>query len=691
VLKPGLSAAQRLVRVVAGIAVAALLVRVASASDAVSAPPTPPPKLVAQFGLGDVLGASKDLAVKAALSEFGKSLGDQLPIVVDAADAYPTTPHLPGAPFAATSAPDIGAALRASRDGTVMLAPGDYQFTVGVFCMQAHAGSPSGHRYLVAPLHGSAADIITALNSRIPSYSVDHHALQVLSWDIQAGMAYDVMQPDQRKAVDRIIPEYRSRLGGDAYERIHDEYMQTAQRVPGMPSFEDALSRLGPAGAQVVALQNLRQELAQPLPTYAQIAQALVPILPVQAARVVDARGETPWSRYSDRVYVRFVTAGNYATPGTYEVRVLAPSGPAAWSGARPARLGFARRVTAATDDARLGAGSRRTRAPARVAATIAAAVPFTNIVNNPGTATVQPLTLTPELGAPPPDDKVALTSSTVAPQPADHRRTTIGVGEEVELTFTPGVPDWSITTARDGVLKPAGEHARYTAASQAGQETIVARGAHGTATLTFNVIEPDGVFGLLAPCTHMYHVQNTPDTGMVSYFYVLPDTVSFKYIDVREVNSLAHATGVYAEINGTGHMSTNDPNQRGVAIQVSEKVVPGRGSLANGDDLAIVALDMPLGLNFPPLAPPLVPGTVVWLIPMEYRVRVPINVTGRQWRPFAGGFREAQVHTLDGTGKLTTTKNGAEIHGMVGDKTKPNSDEDHKQQAERDACPQKP
>jgi hypothetical protein len=464
-----LLAAQRLARLIAGFAAAALFVNVASARDAVSGLPAAPPKRVAQFGLGNVLGASKDLAIKAALSAFGKSLGDQLPIVVDAADAYPTTPNLPGAPFAATSAPDIGAALHASRDGTVMLPPGDYRFPVSVFCMQAHAGSPSGYHYLVAPLHGSAADVITALNSRIPSYPVDHHVLQVLSWDIQAGMAYDVMQPDQRKAVDRIIPDYRNRLSGDVYERIRDEYTQTTQRVPGMPSFEDALSRLGPAGTQVVALQNLRQELAQPPPTYAQIAQALVPALPVPAAHVADVRGDTPWSRYSNRVYVRFVTAGNYATPGTYEVRVLPPSGPAASSGAHGPRLGLARRVTPAVDrDARSGSGSRRTSAPVRVAVTIAAGVPFTNIVNNPGTAAVQPLTLTPVLGAPapppvaqrPPPDQISLTSYTLAPQPEDHQRTTIGVGEEVELTFAPGIPDWSLLTLVDGVLRPDGEHA---------------------------------------------------------------------------------------------------------------------------------------------------------------------------------------------------------------------------------------
>jgi hypothetical protein len=205
---------------------------------------------------------------------------------------------------------------------------------------------------------------------------------------------------------------------------------------------------------------------------------------------------------------------------------------------------------------------------------------------------------------------------------------------------------------------------------------------------LTFNVIEPDGVFSLRAPCTHMYHVHNTPDTGMVTYFYVLPDTVSFKYVDVREVNALAVATGAYAPISGLGHLSTNDPNQRGAAHQVSGKVVPGRGSLVNSFDLAWVAVHDRLGLDLPPFEP----GHVVYLIPMEYKVRAPNNhFTGDLWRPFAGGYREAQVHTLDGSGKLTTTKNGAEIDGVVDDPTTPDPDSDDDQLAERNACPEKP
>ena len=117
---------------------------------------------VAQFPFPNPIGNAQDIAVRAALSEFGKTVGDQLPIVLSPSDAYPTA-DLPGAPFAPHAAPHVIASLRNSSDGTVALAPGDYAFSVDVFCMKASAHSPSGHRYLVAPLRGAAADIFRAL------------------------------------------------------------------------------------------------------------------------------------------------------------------------------------------------------------------------------------------------------------------------------------------------------------------------------------------------------------------------------------------------------------------------------------------------------------------------------------------------------------------------------------------------
>jgi hypothetical protein len=512
---------------------------------------------VAQFPFPNPLGNAQDIAVRAALSEFGKFVGDQLPIVLSPSDAYPTA-DLPGAQFAPRATPNIISSLRASSDGTVGLPPGDYSFAVNVFCMKASAHSPSAHRYLVAPLHGAAADVFRALNSRAPSYGINHNALQVLSWNVQAGLAYGAMQPAQRAIVDRVIPDLRPRLEGDVLTRIQAQFDQIAGKVPGMPSFNDALGRIGPAGQAVLQMQTLRQEMAQPPPTFAQLAHELVPDFPLEAG----GSGPTPWSRYSDRVYVRFVTDGNYATPGTYQVRVL------------PAQL--------VSSTALIGLGSPGAPAP----------VPFANIVNNPGTSSVQPLTQGPQAGgpgpspapSPSPSPGATITSHTYAPEPADHSRLTIGVGEPVKLTFSGADANWSISGGAGTLSSTTGKIVDYTASITKATETITAvdTKTSAKATITFDVIRPSGLLfervAGTAPNPDFYHHQGWPDIGFGAKVYLQPDTVSFDYIDVRERDAFYSATGYYSWMNTLSHDPVKEPES-------VTSLVPGKGWLLTNED----------------------------------------------------------------------------------------------------------
>src|ERR1700730_7695316 len=91
---------------------------------------------VARLPIPNPFSNAHDVAVRAALSEFGKAVGAQLPIVLSPSDALPTA-DLPGPPFAPGFTPNVTRSLRASTDGTVELQPGDYEFTVDVFCMTA--------------------------------------------------------------------------------------------------------------------------------------------------------------------------------------------------------------------------------------------------------------------------------------------------------------------------------------------------------------------------------------------------------------------------------------------------------------------------------------------------------------------------------------------------------------------------
>lgn len=510
---------------------------------------------IAQISLPNPFGVSQDLAVRAALASFGKAVGAQLPITLSTSDAYPTA-ALPGAPFIPRAAPNVVAELRASKDGTVALPPGDYAFTVDVFCMQAHAGSPNAHRYLVAPLRGSAADIFEALNSRTPSFSLDHHALQMLSWNIQAGIPYGEMRPAQRSIVDRVIPDFRPRLQGDIYTRIRGQFDQVASKVPGMPSFEAALGRIGSVGQTVLAMQRLREELAQPPPTFEELARQLVPFMPLERS----GGGETPWSRYSDRVYVRFVTAGNYASPGTYQVRVL------------PAQQVSSTRL--------IGLGAPGAAAP----------VPMSNVVNNPGTSSVQPLTQAPQPGSPqnpgpaptPTSTPTAsITSETYATEPADRTRLTVGVGEQVKLIFSAGDAHWSISGGK-GKVTPTGHTSFYSASITPATETIVAidTTTKATAMITFTVIAPSGLFFEIVPSAKIHHRQHWPDTGFTSNVFLQPETVSFEYIEVRERDSTFQATGYYHWMNGQSHSPSTKPEN-------ITSLVPGKGwQLENQDDV---------------------------------------------------------------------------------------------------------
>lgn len=578
---------------------------------------------VAQLNLDNLSGTAKDFAVKQALAAFGKTIGAQLPIVVAPSDGYPTTPRPPGGPFAPSTPPNVAGPLRTSNDGTVALPPGDYSFPVSVFCMRATAGSPPAHRYLVAPLRGSAADIITALNSRIPSYAIDHHVLQVLSWDIQAGLPYGAMGRDQRAAVDSIIPEYRTRLSGDVYEQLRSEYERTARNVPGMPSFESALQRLGPAGAEVVTMQNIRQQLAQPPPTFAQLARSLVPELP--AGSVPKTFGETPWSRYSDRVFVRFVTDGNYATPGTYQVRVLTASQTARAAlvfarFTRPSGLGhdigsmltaFDRFITAAIDAYDL-------------AVFASAPVPFGNVVNNPGTDAVQPLTQAP-LGAgparapiptpvPTPTPDATIESETLATSPNDRRRLTVGVGEQVNLKFSRGQADWMLVSNGDGAInRTAGDSVLYTAAETNALETITARGRdHSVATITFQVIQPSGVKQRVWSGEPQIHTEGVPDIGFKALSYLTPDNVSFQFIEVKEDEVCGKITG--GTIPPTGH----HPNDKWLDVFPP---VPGLGSNVHAIDRNYSGSRSPDALAPYRKGSGFVPSSLTWAIPWRYRV----------------------------------------------------------------------
>ncbi|MBW4694435.1 MAG: hypothetical protein KME27_22035 [Lyngbya sp. HA4199-MV5] len=324
--------------------------------------------------VGDLLkGAVLDQAVKALSS----TLQNEAPIESSSQATFPTVTQLPGKAFQPSSMPStLMAQIRNAADGTVALQPGDYRIPVDVFCMKVSAHSPAGHRYLLAPLKGKWADIIVALNARSAGSTIPHKQLQVLSWNLQAGMKYEELAAEQQAIVDQLLSDYKPRLSRSFYEQIESTWSQLSGTVPGLPSMDSALGRLGTVGNAIVTLRQTRDTLLRYGNNFDALSNAFV--LPGQANTPTHG-ANTPWSQISPRVYARLMTQGTYADPGELQVRVTA--------------------------EAPIGSSSHRLIASTNLVGSNLAAtpvkVPLAGLVGDPQDSSVQPLSMSPR-----PDDK---------------------------------------------------------------------------------------------------------------------------------------------------------------------------------------------------------------------------------------------------------------------------------------------
>ena len=348
------------------------------ASSAVSSALT---KDVAQLpSLGnDVLD---DLAWGFIANELLKAIDGGLPIVANTTDVFPTVNVLPSEPFEASSVPaensvaelskgndaeakttsqlvaqlprirnqnrpeedqpDYGGAsvisegnvpfnpitsteyiieqLHQSVDGTAMLIPGDYEIPVTMFCMNQSAASPPGHRYVLAPLRGSRAPVIAALNARAAGLELNYQPLQVLSWNIQAGMAYVDMPAASQSLVDQLIPDYRDQLRGSFLEEIERTYNGISS-FTNLPSFNSALNQLGEAGRLIRRYQDFRDNLVRYQNDYNRLFDTLIPSGGTTSA--LGGSERTPWSKLDNRVYARMITQASAGGVGKLQIRVL--------------------------------------------------------------------------------------------------------------------------------------------------------------------------------------------------------------------------------------------------------------------------------------------------------------------------------------------------------------------------------
>jgi Bacterial protein of unknown function (DUF922) len=254
---------------------------------------------------------------------LAKTLGEEGPIVSSTSASYPTVASLPGEAFNPTQAAANGRTVTLDAAGMALLKSGDYLVPVDVFCMKHNASSPAAQRYLLAPLKGKLADVIAALNSRSSGKGINHQQLQVLSWNLQAGMKYDDMTPENRAIIDKIIPDHKSKLTKNFLETIESTYNQFAPMVPGLPSsINGALDRLGDVGKTFSQMRQVQSELRQYGNDYSALSRLLTSS---DRGNGFQSGGDanTPWSKINDRLYGRLVTENGYSGPARLQLRAL--------------------------------------------------------------------------------------------------------------------------------------------------------------------------------------------------------------------------------------------------------------------------------------------------------------------------------------------------------------------------------
>jgi hypothetical protein len=193
------------------------------------------------------------------------------------------------------------------------------------------------------------------------------------------------------------------------------------------------------------------------------------------------------------------------------------------------------------------------------------------------------------------------ITGATVATAPGARTRTTIGVGEEVTLTYSAGSADWATTAGRLSAVR--GVSVTLTAPDAAGQVTVTA----GTAKISYTAIAPNIVLMERFPDTGISHTKDRPDSGIQTRPYLGPDTVNFYNIKYHEVNVGAMASGVYKPFDGIGH----DLHPK--TIRMFDDVVAGMGTRTRGKD-TVCSGD-------PATPAPFETGSILYIIPYEYQV----------------------------------------------------------------------
>lgn len=271
------------------------------------------------------LGAAKQQAGELALRTV---LNNELPLRLDAANAYPTVATLPGkAPFNPSPLHLVSPA-----DLDRPLPPGDYTLQALAFCTEYSVHVPgAGTAYELGPLEGKAAEAIWTLLWRgTILLGLPKERLQGTSWAIQSGLTYTQLPKIYQTVVDTVIPEYKGQISGNFLQRLQDTYKSASQGT-NLPPLEKLLGDMGQSGQlalsamrqqQILLRQDTSEQLREQTLFRGQESGVYTPVKAEQG----------PWTeRIPHLAYLRYkIVGGNGASNNVIEIRILPSTATAA-------------------------------------------------------------------------------------------------------------------------------------------------------------------------------------------------------------------------------------------------------------------------------------------------------------------------------------------------------------------------
>ena len=245
---------------------------------------------------------------------------------------------------------------------------------------------------------------------------------------------------------------------------------------------------------------------------------------------------------------------------------------------------------------------------------------------------------------------KPKLKSETVFTTPSNRKRTDIGVGEDVKITanFANATNvTWQITSGNGSLSSSGGTTVvTFTADDRAGSATIKATSGSKSATITFQVKEPNTVTIDRIPGTNLQHQFGWASTGFKGIAHVGPDTVNFGNVIIQEGFAPYQVTGWFTA------NSINANHAPGAWLPLSSTVVAGKGTKDGGPDTIEGGSD-----NHTPYSD----GTLTWAIPWKFAVDLEPSKT----------FKVVNhLQVIDGTGKMTLSKGGTTVSSNLNDPT---------------------